>query len=129
MHHSENAGGFEREMPSQGLVEHSAKREDVGTPVERFSASLFRRHVRDCATHASRRGEPGMSRTVDDCTVTFSDAEIQNLDSPLRRDHYTRRFDVAVDDARLVRRSKRARSLSAVAAHLIHVQAPGADDF
>jgi hypothetical protein len=37
--------------------------------------------------------------------------EIQNLDSPLRRDHHIRRFQVAVDNARRMRRRHPVRKL------------------
>jgi hypothetical protein len=91
------------------LVQHRTEREQIGPAIERLSAQLFRRHVRDGADRATRLGERRRHGLGDlrrcilrDVSRRFRETEIENLRS-VRRQEDVARFDVAVDDAGLVR--------------------------
>ena len=77
------------------LVEQHADRKNVAAPIDAAALELLRRHVVGRAQHHAGLGH----RDVADAR----DAEIENLDHALAIGHHVGGFDVAVDDAFVVR--------------------------
>ena len=103
--------GIERTATRQHLVEHGAKRPDVGPLVHRSAARLLRGHVRRGAQNDP--GGRGMHRDGRGCrgcrsrrTVLFEgfrEAEIEDLDRAILADLDVGRLQVTMDDAGRVR--------------------------
>ena len=109
----------------QHFVEHAAERPHVAALVGRASLRLLRRHVarraeqRADAGHHRRRSDRRRLREVRASVGAglgrprqLRQAEVEHLDHAVGRDLDVGGFQVAVDDAVLVRRFKRLRNLS-----------------
>ncbi len=81
-----------RKRPPVGyeFIENHAQSPDVTTRVGMLATKLFRRHIGERAEEHSRLS----FGSVGDA----GDAEINDLNNPIRRDHDIRRLDVAMDD-------------------------------
>ena len=99
----------------QHFVEHDAEGPDVGAFVHGLAARLLRSHVGGGAEdHAVARRRLLCRRTVRvalDDIVQPGQAEVQDLDPPIGRGLDVRRFEIAVDDAAVVRRLQRVGDL------------------
>ncbi len=84
-----------------------AEREDVGSLVDRLSFRLFRRHVGDGSDDAPVAGERrGRHAGLGDEPRVFlqlCQAEVEDLDPAVARDHHVGGLEIAVRDAALVR--------------------------
>ena len=91
------------------LVEDRAEGELVGAEVDRLSARLLRRHVADRSQDGSRSGPDRDRRRLRERTRLhlggreLGEAEVQDLDEPVLRDHDVLGLQVPVDDPALVR--------------------------
>jgi hypothetical protein len=111
----------ERLRAGQHLVEQSAERPDVRTPIDRPAARLFRGHVsrgtEDYAAARQRRarecrGQIGRTHGGHRRVQGLRKAEVEDLDRAVGRDFDVRGFQIAMDDATLVRRLEAFRDLS-----------------
>ena len=97
---------LERALARGHLVEDRAERELVGPEVERLAAGLLRRHVADRAEHRAGlrrlRGREvrGLLRLR---LQELREAEVEDLDGPVLRDHHVLGLQVPVDDPGRVR--------------------------
>jgi hypothetical protein len=86
----------ERPLAGQHLVQDAAKRPDIGTPIHRFAARLFRTHVRRRSKH----------RVWWSLWVRLSgeacNAEVQHLHAPVSANLYVAWLEIAMDDAAFV---------------------------
>ena len=98
--------------------EHTPEREDVGTVVNRRPTHLFGRHVPDGSQYGARirrtvqgRGDRGAA-----CgrRVVPRQAEVENFQPPIGGDEEILGFQIAVDDAFVVRSRQTARELHTV---------------
>jgi hypothetical protein len=115
------AGGhaLERRESREHLVKDNAKTEDVGAMVDAKAARDLRRHVRHrphhcpAAVHRDGLGLEGRIRADQ-----FRQAEVEDLYPAVSRDEEVARFDVAMNDAAIVRRSQTAGDLTRVIGRL-----------
>ena len=91
----------------EDLVEDGAEAEDVGPRVDRLSLDLFRRHIRGGPEYRARRGLGDVGSRLQ----ALGHAEVEELRRAARGDHDVGRFQVAVQDALLVRGLQRAGNL------------------
>ncbi len=108
----------ERPLPAQHFVEHAAQGEEVGARVRPLSHRLLRGHVAGGSQHRARVRAPRLglqARLVLGRRLQVGgQAEVEDLDPPVRRDEEVRRLEVPVDDALVVRRREAARDLGGV---------------
>ena len=103
----------ERMSSRQQLVEHHPEREDVRPPINQLAPRLLRRHV----GHRTRHGSPlcQLGRRgclpVRDAGHPPGEPKINHLHVPARRQYDVGRLEVAMDDARRVRRLERVGNL------------------
>src|SRR5206468_3830990 len=107
-----------RYMTCHHLLEHRAETPQVGPCIYVYSFRLFRRHVIRRPYHrtggsidhrSSRRVGVGRRPLW---LSQFCKAEIEDLDVAIAPDHDVLRLDVAMDDARGMRRCQRAAGLN-----------------
>jgi hypothetical protein len=121
----------ERAFPSQHLVEHTAERPDVRSPIDGLTASLLGAHVRRSPEqHARSRWHDGDRRRVREAILApafgrvyrthLRQSEVEHLDGPdiIGGQHGSEcrqldvgRLQIAVDDPLLVRRFERVSDL------------------
>ena len=90
---------------SRQLVQNCAEREDVAARVDHFAARLLRRHVRDRADCRVARGQAARdSRGI--VGDELREPEIEDLQVSELRHEEIRRLQIAMDDARFVRRGE-----------------------
>jgi hypothetical protein len=115
---------FVGKLTAQQLVEHQAKRKDIGATIDIFGAAVLlgchvqRRTQRRARASTSRPLAPvaslGLGRWS---TGNLGDSEVEDLDAILRRSHRVRhqhqvfRLQVSVDDVLFVGRRQRPRRL------------------
>ncbi|MDX2644123.1 hypothetical protein PV341_11135, partial [Streptomyces sp. PA03-1a] len=92
VHHRERRVTGEGRPAGEQLVEQAPQRVLVGARVHRRAVDLLRREVGGRPHGHPGRGQPGR-RVGDD----LGDAEVEDLDLAVSRDHHVGRFDVAVD--------------------------------
>ena len=115
--------GLRRARTLDHFVEHQAEAPDVGAVVHFLAARLLRCHVGGCSHHdalpgAGHRGHVGL-----ECGRShLGQAEIEHLHAVARGDEDIGGFDVAVDDARAVRRVERVGHLDAHIQHRVQAQ-------
>jgi hypothetical protein len=105
-------------LPGHHLVEHGTEAEDVRTMIDVAATYLFRRHVADGAQHQTWFGAAN-HRRHHRCRAAsrlaerdrLRQAEIEDLDAGVSRDEDVLRFQVAMNDAFLMRRGQAARDL------------------
>ena len=115
---SETVSRGECRAARQHLVEHAAERPDVRPLVDRLPARLLRAHVgRRPENHPVTRAADAGSRRL--CQIRaggiaarrLRQAEVEDLDDAVGRDLDVGRFQIAVNDALLVRRFQRLGDL------------------
>ena len=91
----------ERPLPGCHLVQHESERKQIGAGVDRATAELFRRHVRQRAERRSRPGQRRVDRArlVVMIAVGFRQTEVENLDRALFGQEDVGWLQVAMDDA------------------------------
>ena len=99
----------ERALAGQHLVEHRAEAEDIRARVERLALRLLRRHVGHRADHRAVHRLRHVGAAAAD---QLRQAEIEQLDGPLRVTMMLRRLQIAVEDALAVRGFERAGDLN-----------------
>ena len=103
---------FEGTLAAQHFVQHGAEREEVGARVNGLAAHLLRRHVADCAHHCAWVGDGrdgfGGAAAGDGRT---REAEVENLDVPVFAEKHILGFQIAMDDALVVRGREPASDL------------------
>ena len=102
----------ERQRACRHLVQHRAKRKQIGARIERLAARLLRRHISHRADRRSRRGqlvhaEVGLGRIPGNRRFQLGQTKIENLPVPAAGDKNIGRLNVAVNDALGVRRIER----------------------
>ena len=97
---------LERWLAGEHLGDHAAAGKDIGARVGRVAVDLFGRHVRRGAQHRPRFGAKGFARLLQ-----LRDSEIEDLEPPALGDEEVLRLQIAVDDARFVRRGQTVRQL------------------
>ena len=122
---------LEGALARRHLVEDRAHRELVGAVVERAAAGLLRRHVPDGPHHrAGLRGLRG--RGVGDLVrlllEELGEAEVEDLEGPVLRDHHVFGLEVPVDDPGRVRLGEAVRELVAQVEQPPRRQGSGAED-
>ena len=104
---------------AQHLIKDRSERKDVGPGVRRFAAHLFRRHVSHSTEHHARLRESGCERGF----LPFQSggrlrelgkAEVEDLQASFRGEENVLGFEVAVNNAFLVRRGESVRKLDHV---------------
>ena len=100
----------------QQLVQHRSEREDVGAMVGLLAAHLFGRHVGRRSHHDAGPGAPDRHRRFRRVGVgtQLGQTEVQNLDVAVAGDEDVLGFDVAMDDALVVRSGQTAGDLTRV---------------
>ena len=93
-------------LPGDQFVHHDGEREQIRSAVERLATKLFGRHVADRPGWSNLRRDP-----IGRPHVSHGDSEVEHDDAPVRRAHHVLRLEVAVDDARGVRRRERLEHL------------------
>jgi hypothetical protein len=103
----ECAGAVERRLTSHHLVRDHAKRPEIRPCIHRLAGRLLGRHVRGGAHRTAGSGE------LRCCLAGFHPRKpkIQYFDVSRRCQHQVGRFEIAVDDARAVRRVERVSHL------------------
>ena len=106
-------------LAGEHLVDHAAKRPDVGPLVDRPPARLLRTHVRRRPeNHACPRTDGGDRWRVDDVArraflaERLGEAEIQQLGDAAGHDLHVRGLEVAMDEPVFVRRLERVGHLA-----------------
>ena len=97
----------ERVAGSQELVEHHPQREEIRAPIERKPPYQLGRHVSDRAQELARPRGRGRGRFLAACGPCGHDlrqAEVEDLQPPVRRDEEVLGLQVAVKDPLGVRR-------------------------
>jgi hypothetical protein len=125
---------------AQSLEQDAPERPDVGAAVDRLAARLLGAHVRRGAEQDAvagggdrqrrRLGEirPRLSRARAHLRPEhLGEAEVEHLRLPLGSDFDVPRFEIAVDDATLVRRLERCDHLPADAERFIDRQGTAGD--
>ena len=84
-------------MAGEHLVCHDAEGVDVGAVVDLLALALFGRHELGCSDDEAGAGGVLVP------SERLGDTEVEHQTSEVWRDQNVRGFDVAVDDARLVR--------------------------
>ena len=95
MHQGCQRIGNERLTPSQQVIEHDARREQVGPAIHRLAAQLFGSHV-----HRRAQQIAGMRQVG---TAKMGDAEIGQGDGVVRTHQNVGRFNISVNHAASVR--------------------------
>src|SRR6266540_4217247 len=93
-------------MPGHHLVDDCADAEDVGPVIHGLAANLLRRHVASSSQHRPRSGLgewPGVPSDLVGGLCELREPEVEDLDAPLPRHEDVVRFQVAVDDAFVMR--------------------------
>ncbi len=107
-------------MAADHLVEHDTEREDVGTLVDGAAIELLGSHVARRADHDTGVGRGRrhgvLVREIDGGSLLrrarqLRDPEIEDLGATLGGQEDVVRLDVAMDDARVVRRGEPARDI------------------
>ncbi len=99
---------LEGALARRHLVEDRAEGELVGAEIDRPSGGLLRRHVAGRAHHGARLRRRSRRRLHDrrflrERLDELGEAEVEDLDVPVLRDHDVLGLQVPVDDARAVR--------------------------
>ena len=114
------------------FIEHQAECPDVGAVIDRFTASLLRRHVcRGAQDHAPPGRAAGQRRrivVVRSRALHLGQTEVQDLRVAATADEDVRRLDVAVDDAGVVRGVERIGDFDAERQHRVQRQAAALGD-
>ena len=105
----------ERAFAGRQLVQQHAEREQVGAVIDGRALQLLRRHVRHRPDDGAFGRQRGGARADVGLAVGAEQAagrqlrqpEVEHLHAPFRRDHHVGGFQVAVDDALLVRGGER----------------------
>ena len=100
--------GEKRMVTCEGLVEHDAERENVGTAIGTLLQQNLRCHVGWCAGQAAGTVDSG---ALIGARQVLADAKIQNLHLAGVGQHDVFRFDIAMDNSALVGRDERLRTL------------------
>ena len=126
-HRLDRGVGLERLLPAEHLVEDEAEREDVGTVIDRMRADLLGRHVGRGAEHHAGLGL--VTRDPDERGFGGShwhrhlgQTEVEDLHASFACDEDVLRFQVAMDDALVVRGCKPACDLGRVVDRLARRQ-------
>ena len=131
----DGARGLDRRGSPKGvtagdhLVEHDAEREDVAARVGGLGPQLLGRHVGHGADDLSGRGEAIGQRVLGGAAGTtdanpLGDAEVEDLDVSLSREHQVGRLDVAMDETHLVGRRESLGRFVGNADDLVERQGP-----
>ena len=102
------AAACERADARQHLVQDDRERPDVAAIVHLGAADVLRAHVGEGAEAGINSLDAG---TLGRCFLDRRDAEIENLDRAVAKDHDVRRLDVAMNDAACVGSRCAARDL------------------
>src|SRR4029077_220534 len=86
---------FKREYVGQHLVQHDARRKDVGSRIHVSTVDLLGGHVLDTSDELAGAG--------DVLCPDPSNSEVDQLDGAILQQHYVPRLDVSVNDALLMR--------------------------
>src|SRR5438270_643940 len=98
-----------RVVTCKHLVEHDAKRENVGTTIRTLFQQDLGCHVGWCAGQAAGTLD---RRALTGAGQVFADPKIQNLHLAGVGEHDVFRFDIAMDNSALVSRDERLRTLN-----------------
>jgi hypothetical protein len=129
-----HAGRRARERPSAGqhLRDRRAEREDVAACIQRLTAHLLRRHIRDRPECLAGRGDERVGHRFPDAlliTHQLGQAEVEDLRLILFGDEDVRGLDIAMDDALRMRRHQRLGDLQRQAEHGFRFQPRGCEQF
>ena len=111
---SEIEGPAKGDAPVRHLVEHAAECPDVRTSIHREPSRLLRAHVSGRAKNQSRLRDRRHTRvrlTAGDQRIPC-ETEIEDLGDAVRRELDVGGFEIAMDDAALVRRVERVDELT-----------------
>jgi hypothetical protein len=130
---------LERVLPRQHLVEHTAERPHVGTPVDGLPARLFRAHVRRRAENDS-----GVGRVHAQCrrhrhrarlrasrfggVQHLRQPEVEHFHAAVRRHFDVGGLQIAMDDTPFVRRFQRLTDLPRDGERVVDHERPARDD-
>lgn len=112
--HRQRGFGLERHAAGDHLIQHDAKRINIGTLIEFLALRLLRAHVRRSAGDRASGGE--LRRAFHQ----FGNAEIGEEHIAPRVDQHVGGFDVAVNDAALVSVAQRVGELGEQPVDLWH---------
>ena len=112
----------------QAFVETATERPDVRAPIDHLPTRLFRAHVGRCPEHHAlssgvTRGDCRFGAVVR-CVEGLRQAEVQQLHTLVGRDRDVCRFEVPMDDARVVRRFEPFGDLAADVERFANRRAP-----
>ena len=105
----------ERPLPAQHLVEHRAEGEDVGAVIDRRGRAPAQGPCRQTCRRRCRSWSPRASRRSAVGCDGLGQAEVENLDVIVARDHHVLGLEIAMDDAAGVGGGDAARDLLRVA--------------
>jgi hypothetical protein len=118
------------EWPDAGqhLIEQHTVGEDVGPRIDRQPLGLFGRHVgggsddRTLARHRCLDCGHVLAVIAIRDSRKFRETKVQNLYTPLWRDHHVAGFEIAMDNAARVRGGDRIRDVNRVVQRLVQTQ-------
>src|SRR4029079_3876069 len=105
----------ERLSATENLVDHHTETPHIGSGIDSFAPRLLWRHVGDSANDHSRlcfRLESGVALRIARTASQLGQSEIEHLHQPISTNHYVFWFDVAVNNAGLMRSVKSGGDLT-----------------
>ncbi|MBA7711510.1 hypothetical protein ES703_120476 [subsurface metagenome] len=121
MHGIQRRIPFERELPSDHLINNDSHREHIASLIDRKATGLLRTHVGGCAHHSSWLGLGKSLGFLYILNIAFfigrdriqelCQPEVEQLRMPVARNHDVVGFDISVDDVGLVGFTQSLRNL------------------